>query len=80
MTRWIWIIWGLASIGWVGFVSYLCSILWPHLSLDLSHTDPATLAVYERAVVTHIVQYCALGVSVPIAALVVWRFLSRQKR
>lgn len=71
-------LWIVASIAWVAGVGYGCVRSWPHLSLDLAHTDPGTKAAYDGAVLAHVLWYGAIAMVVPLVVLVLGRMLVRR--
>lgn len=58
----------LVCIAWAGVVGYEAWAGWPHLSLDLSHSDPGTQDAHSRAVIVHVVSHAAAGLA-PLAAV-----------
>jgi hypothetical protein len=59
--------WAL-SLAWVLAVAALAVTSWPHLPLDMSPTDPATVAAYRGAVLRHAGLYASIALSVPLVA------------
>ncbi|MEM1370822.1 MAG: hypothetical protein AAGG72_01200 [Pseudomonadota bacterium] len=62
--------WSVLSAGWFIVVAFLAERTWPVLSLDLSHSDPATQAAFNTAVYQHIGWHAALAV-VPTALVLI---------
>lgn len=64
------LIWLLVSLIWAGACAALAFSSWPHLPLDISHTDPGTLQAFDQAVALHVAKYTAMAV-VPVIILYV---------
>lgn len=77
MSRSLFVIWAIVSLAWVGIVAVFALQTWPHLPLDVSHTDPGTQAALNQAVVVHIIKHIAMALAPPIVIGALARFISR---
>ncbi len=68
----------LASIGWLAVAGYYCWQTWPHVPLDVSAVDPATVSAHQNAVIAHFVRYAAVGL-VPLFVVIVLRWLALRR-
>lgn len=68
MSRTLFWILALASLAWIGVVAHLARAGWPAFSMDLSPTDPAVRAAFDRAVTMHVLRYAALALAPPALA------------
>lgn len=68
---------GSAAWGYVVWQWALAA--WPHLSLDLSHVDPATQAAYRSAENWHMAKYAALALLPPLVVGLVGRGIFGRK-
>lgn len=73
-------LWLLLSAGWIGFIALRCLRGWPRIPLDVSATDPATRAAFDRAVMLHVVQCGIVGLLPPLALLVLGWLMARLLR
>lgn len=69
----------LVCLAWAGVVGYEAWAGWPHLSLDLSHSDPATQDAHRRAVIIHVVSHAAMGLA-PLAVVCALSGLLRRRK
>ncbi len=77
MSRSLFVIWAVVSLAWIGIVAVFAYQTWPHLPLDVSHSDPGTQSAYQQAIAMHLVKHAAMAI---VPALVIgWlaRFISR---
>ena len=79
MSRLPALIWLVASAAWVVAIAFLAVNAWPHMPHDISHTDPATRAAYDSAVMMHAVRYAALALLPPLLAFGVYRLFKVKK-
>ena len=77
MSRLVFFIWLVLSLGWVLAVGSFALQSWPYMPLDISHTDPATLAAYDDAVLVHAGKHAAVALLPPLAMFVLARFIYR---
>lgn len=77
MPRPPFIIWLVASAAWVAAVAVFAWSTWPHMPLDISHTDPATRAAFDSAVLMHAARHAALALLPPIIVLALYRFMRK---
>lgn len=61
--------WGV-SLAWMMAVGALMFATWPHIPLDMSGVDPATVAAYKIAVTWHIITYLGVMLAPPLAILI----------
>lgn len=69
--------WIVLSLAWIAAIGTLAWNSWPHLPLDVSHTDPATRAAYDWAVAMHAARYAALALLPPLIGVVIYRFFTK---
>jgi hypothetical protein len=65
---------------WVAVMAILCVLTWPHVPLDISTNDPATLAAFRVATWKHLGFYIAAAFGLPIVIMSlskVWQHLRR---
>ncbi len=77
MARLPLLIWIVLSLAWIAAVGVLAWNSWPHLPLDISHTDPATRAAYDSAVMLHAGRHAALALLPPLIVVALIRFFKR---
>ena len=77
MSRLIFLVWLIVSLGWILAVGAYTQHSWPHMPLDISHTDPATRAAYDQAVLAHIGKNALVALLPPLVMLFLVRFVSR---
>ncbi|MBU2583415.1 MAG: hypothetical protein KJ622_17030 [Alphaproteobacteria bacterium] len=75
MPRFPFLIWLVVSTAWIATIAYIAWSAWPHMPLDISQTDPATLAAYDSAVLMHAGRYAAVALLPPLIILAFLRFL-----
>lgn len=61
--------WGVA-LAWMAAVAALGYATWPHIPLDMSGVDPATIKAYSLAVQWHVIVYLGVMLAPPIAIMV----------
>lgn len=69
----------LTSVVWIGVVAHLARLGWPHIPLDVSATDPATVQAHDAAVLRHVLLYGAIALA-PISALGLFNFLFSKRK
>jgi hypothetical protein len=67
--RRLWWAWGLLSLAWLAGNAYACAVSWPSMPLDISPNDPATRAVFSRAIAIHVLRYTTAGLLPPLLVL-----------
>ena len=73
-------IWALLALAWAGGVAAYAAKAWPRVPLDMSRTDPATVAALNRAIFQHAGTYAALALLPPLLVLALgWRVLRRSR-
>jgi hypothetical protein len=77
MSRLVFFIWLVLSLGWVLAVGSFALQGWPHMPLDISHTDPATRAAFDEAVLVHVGKHAAVALLPPLVMFVLARLVSR---
>ncbi|KUO57429.1 MAG: hypothetical protein APF80_01355 [Alphaproteobacteria bacterium BRH_c36] len=77
MARMPFMTWLVVSAAWIAAIGWMAWTSWPHLPLDISHTDPATRAAFDQAVLMHAGRHAALALLPPLLVLAVMRFVSR---
>lgn len=75
MPRLPFLLWLIASAAWIAAVTAFAWSTWPHMPLDISHTDPATRAAYDSAVLMHAGRHTALALLPPLIVMALYRFL-----
>jgi hypothetical protein len=63
------VIWALLALAWAAGVLAFAVKAWPRVPLDMSRTDPATVAALNRAVSQHVASHAALAVLPPLLLL-----------
>lgn len=58
----------LTSVVWIGIAAHLARLNWPHIPLDISAADPATIQAYDAAVLRHVLVYAGIACA-PLAVL-----------
>lgn len=77
MSRSLFFIWLVVSLVWLAVVAVFAAQTWPHLPLDVSHTDPATRAALDRAVLGHVLQHALMAIGPPLVIGALARYISR---
>ncbi len=77
MARFVFLIWLIVSMGWIIAVIAFAQQSWPHMPLDISHTDPATRAAYDEAVLVHAAKHAVIALLPPLVMLLLARFVTR---
>lgn len=70
----------LLALAWPAVVAFVAWRGWPHLPLDVSASDPATVAAYRGAVLRHAGVAAAVALVPTAALLLVARRLGRRRR
>lgn len=78
MTRTAFFIWLVATLLWIVAIGAIAWQNWPHLPLDVSHTDPATKAAYDQAVSIHAGRYVMFALLPPMVFLALIRVMFKQ--
>lgn len=78
MPRAAFYIWLFASLAWALAVGIYAFDNWPHLPLDISHTDPATKSAYDEAVLRHAGWHAAVALLPPLALLGILQVILRR--
>jgi hypothetical protein len=73
-------IWALLSLAWAGGVATDAIRNGPRVPLDMSRTDPATVAALNRALVQHAAVYAGLAIGPPLLVLGVGWLVCRRPR
>lgn len=63
--------WFVLSLIWAGAMFYLAYTTWPHVPLDISPIDPATVEAMRGALLKHALFYGLLGAGVPALGLLI---------
>ncbi len=77
MSRLIFLVWLVVSLGWILAVGAFAQHSWPHMPLDISHSDPETRAAFDEAVLAHIGKHALVALLPPLVMLLLARFVSR---
>lgn len=72
---WLWLV---ASAAWIAAVAFIAARGWPHLPLDVSATDPATRAAYDRAVTAFALRHALTALLPPLVLLAVGWLVRRR--
>jgi hypothetical protein len=80
MSRTMFYIWLLLTTLWVLAVCYRAYYVWPHLPLDISHTDPATKAAFNSAVMMHAGKYALVALLPPMIVMILARMIAPRRR
>jgi hypothetical protein len=67
----------LVSLAWIGAVAGLAFVNWPHVPLDMSPIDPATVKALRSAILQHVALYGTIALAPPILS---WLFARKAKR
>ncbi len=71
-------VWFVLSLIWCGIVAYFGYTTAPHLPLDVSANDPATVEALRAATGKHAIMYGLLAAAPPAIALLFGRFFCRR--
>jgi hypothetical protein len=71
-------IWALLALAWGGGVAAFAVKAWPHVPLDMSRADPATVAALYRAIVQHASTNVALALLPPLLVLALGWLVQRR--
>jgi len=77
MPRLHFLIWLVLSLAWIAVIGAAAWNAWPHLPLDISHTDPATRAAYDSAVLMHAGRHAAIALLPPLVVMMLYRFIRK---
>lgn len=64
---------------WVAGIAYIAGMTWPVFPLDMPAGDPQVRAVYDGAILAHVIRY-ALTALIPAAALIGFAWLRSRRR
>jgi hypothetical protein len=70
-------VWLVLSLVWTGLVAYVGYTSAPHVPMDMSPTDPATVEALRAATTKHAIMYGLLAAVPPAIALVFGRLMCR---
>lgn len=71
------LIWLILTAAWLAAAVMMALNAWPHMPLDISHTDPATRAAYDQAVLMHAGRYALIALLPPLVILMIVRFVTK---
>lgn len=71
-------VWFVLSLIWSGIVAYFGYTTAPHVPLDVSANDPATVEALRAATGKHAIMYGILAAGPPAIALIFGRFFCRR--
>jgi hypothetical protein len=71
-------VWLVLSLIWTGVVAYFGYVNAPHLPLDVSATDPASVEALRAATAEHALKFGLLAAGPPAIALSFGRLLCRR--
>ena len=64
---------------WIGIAAHLARQGWPHIPLDISATDPATVEAHNAAVLRHVLVYAVIALA-PITLLGLFNLLFSKRK
>ena len=70
-------VWLAVSLVWTAVIAYFAYTTAPHVPLDMSPSDPATVEVLRAATGKHAILFGLLATGPPAIALIFGRFLCR---
>ncbi|HEX2842422.1 hypothetical protein [Hyphomicrobium sp.] len=70
--------WFVLSLIWVGIVAYFGYTTTPHVPMDMSANDPATVEALRAATGKHAIMYGLLAAVPPAIALLFGRLMCRR--
>ncbi len=62
MSKTAFLIWLLLSVLWIGACVAYALANWPHMPLDISHTDQGTLDAYNQALTFFVLKVAAAAI------------------
>lgn len=78
MSRLVFVIWIVVSLGWILAIGSFAYNSWPYMPLDISHSDPGTRAAYDQAVFIHAAKHAAIALFPPLVTLALVRWIIRR--
>ncbi len=68
------------GLAWVAGVAVLAYVNWPHIPLDMSPLDPATVAAWRAELLRYLLVCAAAALGPPLAASLLVRLVKATRR